>query len=286
MRILVTGAAGMLGRDLAAVLSSSPQQHELHPMGRPECDVTDPTTIRSCFAAARPQVVIHAAAYTDVDGCERDPERAMRVNGEGTRHVAEAAAATGARLLYISTDYVFDGAKRQPYAEEDVPNPLNVYGRSKLAGERAVQECAASLIVRTSWLFGRHGRHFIGAILEKARRGGLLRVVRDQVGCPTWTKDLARTLAALLPGSATGIVHAAGSGCCSWYDFALAILEEAESRGLATRAPVEAIGSAELDRPARRPAYSVLSNCRLQQLGVPPLPEWREALRQFLAEPF
>ncbi len=283
MRILVTGAGGMLGRDLAAALSS-PQHHELHLLGRSECDVTDAKTVRACFASARPQMVIHAAAYTDVDGCERDPARAMRVNGEGTRHVAQAAAAAGARLIYLSTDYVFDGAKREPYVEDDPANPLNVYGRSKLAGECAVREHSDSLIVRTSWLFGRHGRHFITAILDRVRRGEPLRVVNDQVGCPTWTRDLARALTALISTTARGIVHATGSGVCSWYDFAQAIVDEAAGRSMVPRVPVEASTSAELDRPARRPPYSVLCNRRLQQLGVPALPEWRESLRHFLAE--
>lgn len=284
MRITVTGAAGMLGRDVVALLAGPPQGHELHPVSRSACDITDPGAVRRCFTASRPQVVIHAAAYTDVDGCEREPALAMRVNGEGTRHVAEAAAAIGARLFYISTDYVFDGSQRQPYTEEDLPHPLSAYGRSKLAGERAVQQHRDSLIARTSWLYGRHGRHFIGAIVERARRGETLRVVDDQVGCPTWTRHLAQALAALLETRATGIVHVAGGGSCSWYQFARAILEEAEASGLAPQAPIEPITSAELGRPAPRPAYTVLSNCRLLQLGVPPLPEWREALRQFFAE--
>jgi dTDP-4-dehydrorhamnose reductase len=284
MRITVTGAAGMLGRDLAARLSAPPGKHALHLIDLPQCDITDPAALRDCFAAARPQAVVHLAAYTDVDGCERDPALAMRVNGDGTRNVAQAAAQAGARLLYISTDYVFDGAKREPYIEDDLPNPLGVYGRSKLAGECAVREHPNSLIVRTAWLYGRHGRHFIGAILERARRGEPLRVVNDQAGCPTWTRHLSNALAALVEAEARGMFHVTGSGTCSWYEFARAIVEEAAVRGLAQPVPVEPITTSQLNRAAPRPAYSVLSNDRLRQLGLPPLPHWRDALRQFLAE--
>ena len=284
MRIAVTGSAGMLGRELAAVVSAAPQGHELVLLTRSGCDITQPEAVRASLGSARPQVVIHAAAYTDVDGCELNPALAMQVNAEGARHVAQAAAECGARLIYISTDYVFDGALRRPYTEADTPNPLSVYGRSKLEGERAVREHPNHLVVRTAWVYGRYGRHFISAILERAQRGQPLRVVQDQVGCPTWTRDLAQALAALLASDATGIVHAAGGGFCSRHEFAVAAVEEAAARGLAPRVPVEPISSAEAPRPAPRPAYSVLSNCRLAQLGIGPLREWRQALEQFLEE--
>ena len=284
MRIVVTGAAGMLGRELAEVLSGPPNRHELHLARRPDCDVTQSDNVKRCFAAARPDVVIHAAAYTDVDGCERNPVLAMQVNGDGTRNVSRAAAAVGARLIYIGTDYVFDGARRQPYTEEDEPHPLSAYGRSKLAGESAVrEEHADHLIVRTAWLYGRYGRHFVGAVLERARRGEPLRVVDDQVGCPTWAKHLACSMAELLSTGASGIVHAAGSGSCSWYEFATVILAEAKARGQIADCSIARISSCELGRVAPRPAYSVLSNRRLQELGLAPLPEWREAIREFLA---
>ena len=282
MRIAVTGAAGMLGRELADVLSAAPQRHELVLLSRSHCDITQPEGVHTGLAAARPQVVIHAAAFTDVDGCERDPTRAMQVNADGTRHVAQATAECGARLIYISTDYVFDGALRRPYTEADAPHPLSVYGRSKLEGERAVREHPDHLVVRTAWVYGRYGRHFVSAVLERARGGQALRVVNDQLGCPTWTRDLAEALAALLANEATGIVHAAGGGFCSRHEFALATLAEAAARGLAPRVPVEPISSAESARPAPRPPYSVLSNCRLGQLGIGPLREWRQALQQFL----
>ena len=284
MRVAVTGAAGMLGRELAAVLSAAPQRHELILLTRSGCDITQPKVVRTSLAAARPQVVIHAAAYTDVDGCELDPGRALQVNAEGTRHVAQAAAECRARLIYISTDYVFDGTQRRPYTEADTPNPLSVYGRSKLEGEHAVREHPDHLVVRTAWVYGRYGRHFISAILQRAQRGQPLRVVQDQVGCPTWTRDLAQALAALLASDATGIVHAAGGGFCSRHEFAAAVVEEAAARGLAPRVPVEPISSAEAPRPAPRPPYSVLNSRRLAQLGIGPLPEWRQALEQFLED--
>lgn len=274
----------MLGRDLTEVLCSPGMGHEVIGLDLPGCDITDRQSVRRFTGDARPDAVIHCAAYTDVDGCERNPDRAMLVNGEGTRHVAEAARIAGARLVAISTDYVFDGAKRAPYLEDDPPNPRSAYGRSKLAAERAALEQPNSLVVRTAWLYGRHGRHFVGAILERARRGEPLRVVADQVGSPTWSRHLARALAALAAGHATGIVHATGSGQCSWHEFASAIVEEAAARGLAEAVPVAPITSAQFDRPAPRPAYSVLSNARLKELGVVPLPHWRDALREFLTE--
>lgn len=281
MRILVTGALGMLGRDLVSFLSSC-SNHTVLRGDLPEFDITDRQQMRDTIRDMRPDTVIHTAAYTDVDGCEENAGHAMRVNGEGTRNVVEAARKAGARLLYMSTDYVFDGTKATPYEEDDPPNPLSAYGRSKLAGECAVREYSRGVVVRTSWLFGVHGRHFIGAILDRAQRGEELRVVDDQTGCPTWSQDLARVLATLAEREVSGVFHAAGSGSCSWYEFALAILAEARKTRQLPDVSVRAITTAELGRPAPRPALSVLSNGRLRELGIePPLP-WQESLRRFL----
>lgn len=285
MRILITGGEGMLGRDLARALGEA--GHDALPVGRAKCDVTDAAAVRACVRELKPETVIHAAAWTDVDGCESDPERAMRVNAGGTANIVEAVG--GARLVYISTDYVFDGTASRPYTEQDQPRPLSVYGRSKFEGELAAQQHPRCLIVRTSWLYGRSGRHFVGTVLNRARRGETLRIVDDQVGCPTWTKHLARALVALLHTDAAGVLHAAGSGRCSWYEFASAILDEARSREELREAapvvPITPIRSAELGRPAPRPAFSVLDCTRLQRLSVAPLPDWRSALREYFEVP-
>jgi dTDP-4-dehydrorhamnose reductase len=282
MRIMITGAAGMLGRDLVLVLSAPATGHDLCLVDLENCDITRAGAVRRLVEEARPEAIVHAAAWTDVDGCERDPERAMLANGEGTRNVALAAQDAGAHLLYISTDYVFDGEKRQPYDECDPPNPRSSYGRSKLAGERAARQCPGSLVLRTAWMYGEHGRNFVAAVLGQTRRGETLRVVDDQVGCPTWSLELAQVIAALLRTGAEGLVHAAGSGCCSWYEFALAIVQEAGAIAGLPPVPVEPIRTTELNRAAPRPAFSVLGQRRLTELGIPPLPDWRDSLHRYL----
>ncbi len=280
-RIAITGAGGMMGRELGRVFDG----RSLTLLDHTSCDITDPEQTAARIAETRPEVIIHTAAFTKVDTCEREPERAFRVNAQGTRNVAAAANAGKARLVYISTDYVFDGRKRAPYVEDDPVGPLNVYGRSKLEGERAAAEVPGALIVRTGWLFGPAGRNFVEAILAQAAGGRPLRVVSDQVGCPTGTADLARTIAALVDLDAAGIVHAPGGGHCSWHEFACAIVRQA---GLDV--PVEAVSSSKMEAApgspprAPRPAYSVLSDARLRQWGVAPLPCWKDALREYFAE--
>ncbi len=280
-RIAITGAGGTLGRDLARVL----QDRDLTLLDHASCDVTDPQVTAARLAEARPEVVIHAAAFTKVDRCEREPELAFRVNAQGTSNVAAAANARRARLVYISTDYVFDGRKRVPYVEDDPVGPLSVYGRSKLEGERAAAAVPGALVVRTCWLYGLDGRNFVEAILARAAQGQPLRVVSDQVGCPTWTAHLARAIATLVDLGSSGVVHVPGGGQCSRHEFACAIVRQA---GLDV--PVEAISSAELEAAAGppprapRPSYSVLSNARQRQWGVAPLPHWKDALRDYFTE--
>lgn len=275
MRIAVTGAGGMLGQDLCRVLGT---RHEVYPLRRGDLDITDPDAVTETLGRIAPQVVVHAAGWTDVDGCERDPDRAFRVNALGSRYVALGAASAGAALLYLSTDYVFDGAKKEPYTEWDPPAPLSVYGASKLAGEREVRAlCPRHWIVRTSWLFG-PGRNFVATILAQARRDAPLRVVDDQVGSPTYTEDLAAGLAALLEAPRFGIYHLTNGGHCSWFEFATAIV-----RAVGLRVPVEPIPSTALARPAPRPPYSVLRNACWELEGRPPLRPWPEALSAYLA---
>ena len=276
MRILVTGAKGQLGVELLDVLR---QAHEVVGLDLPQLDITKPEAAR-VIADAQPAWVVHAAAWTDVDGCERDPGRALVVNGDGTRRVAEGCRAAGAGLLYLSTDYVFDGRKGAPYVETDPVSPLSAYARSKVAGEDAVRAIVPRwAIIRTAWLFGVFGKNFVKTIVEKATAGGPLRVVDDQVGSPTYARDLAEAIQQLLSRQLTGIYHVTNGGHCSWYAFAKAILQQA---GLAT-VPVSPMSTAELGRPAPRPAFSVLANQAWVAAGLPPLRPWHEALAAMLA---
>jgi dTDP-4-dehydrorhamnose reductase len=274
MRILITGGDGQLGCELQRVL-----QDEKPVLGIwPGFDLLKPES-EAFIREARPEVVIHAAAYTDVDGAERDPEQAMAVNAGGTERVASAAARIGARLICLSTDYVFDGRKGTPYVETDDPNPLNAYGRSKLEGERrALAGCPRTLIVRTAWLYGAQGRNFVKTIMRLAATQPALRVVADQRGCPTHAGDLAVALARILQTDLTGIVHATGAGDCTWHEFASAIVAE---MGLAV--PVHPITTTEAARPAARPPCAVLANRRLASAGIA-LPPWREALSRFMKQ--
>jgi dTDP-4-dehydrorhamnose reductase len=274
MRILVTGAKGQLGQELQRVLHAE----EVIATDQPEYALTD-SMLGEKIAAQRPDLVIHAAAYTDVDGCERNPDTAFQINAIGTRYVATGAAKAGAKLLYLSTDYVFDGRKTVPYTERDPVNPLNVYGRSKLAGEEeALKGCRRTLVLRTSWLYGAHGKNFVKTILSLAVTQPEIRVVDDQRGSPTYARHLARVIAGLIRSDVTGVIHAGGEGECSRYEFAKAILQEA---GLGCR--VVPISTAESDRLALRPPYSALSTAFLHQHGLS-LPPWREGVRQFLMD--
>jgi len=276
-RILVTGAGGQVGSEVAAKLP----HHDVIALDRPSCDLTDRDMVEQAVAAAAPAAVINCAAWTDVDGCEADPERAVLVNALGVRHLAAACARVGAHLVHVSTDYVFPGDKDGPYDEWDEPGPRSVYGRSKLGGEGEVARHAGSwTIARTSWVFGRRGRNFIDTILGRARDGAPLRVVDDQRGCPTYAPDLAGALARLAVDRRAGIYHVTNHGACTWHDLAVAAVELA---GL-DPAVVGTISTAELARPARRPANSVLSGAAWAAAGLPPLRPWREALAEKLSD--
>ena len=242
-------------------------------------DVADRAAVQTIFEGVRPQVVVHAAAWTAVDACEGDPDRAYAVNALGTRHVAEAARRLGAHVVYVSTDYVFDGTSTRPYLEWDVPNPMSVYGRSKLGGERELD--AGSTVVRTSWVCGAHGANMVRTVLRLAEGPGPLRFVDDQWGSPTFTADLAGVLAVLATERLPGTFHVTNSGVTSWFGFARAVLEVAGH----DPARVEPIATADLDppRPAPRPANSVLDNAALRLMGMAPLPPWRDALERLVA---
>lgn len=273
MRLAVTGAGGMLGRDFVAAAAG----HDVLALERQDADLADPGAVERALDSFAPAVVFHLAAYTDVDGCERDPGRARRDNAEATAVVARWAAAHGARLVFVSTDYVFDGSARAPIPPASPVAPLNEYGRSKAAAERAVAEAGGeSLIVRTSWLIGPHGRNFVEAIRTRALSGQPLAVVDDQRGSPTFTFDLAPALLELGLGGERGILHLANAGECTWYDLAV---EAARIEGWGV--PVERTTTQALGRPARRPAYSVLDCERAIRVLGRALPPWRESLAEY-----
>jgi dTDP-4-dehydrorhamnose reductase len=272
MRILITGANGQLGCELRRVFASE----TLILKDLPDFDLTG-TRVEEEVAETKPDLVIHAGAYTDVDGAEREPDRAMAINAAGTAQVARAAARAGARLLYISTDYVFPGTQRYPYSEDDVPAPINAYGLSKWRGEQAVAESGAdALIVRTAWLYGPMGKNFVKSIMRAALAQPSLRVVDDQRGSPTSVEDLAAVIKATAAGSLRGILHVTNRGDCTWCEFARAIVEE-----MNLDISVLPISTAEAGRLAPRPSYSVLGQQRLARLDLVPR-DWREALNQFV----
>jgi dTDP-4-dehydrorhamnose reductase len=272
---MVFGAAGMLGRDV--VRSAEAAGHELVTPGREDADVTDPASVREAVAGAAPDAVINCAANTDVDGAEANEERAMRVNGEGAGHVAAAADSAGASVVYISSEYVFDGRKGEPYVESDPVAPLSAYARTKLAGERATAEAnARHQIVRTQWLFGVGGQNFVETMLRLGAERDEVTVVDDQVGCPTYTGDLASALVTVAGRDEWGTFHVAAGGECSWCEFARAIFEEA---GVDCR--VKPGTTEESGRPAPRPAHAVL---RSERPGTPVLPRWRSGLDRYLVE--
>lgn len=267
----------MLGQDLVAVLG---RHHEVIPTYRADADITDRDDIYHALARSGPEMVVHAAAFTGVDECERHSDIAFRVNGEGTRNVAEACRRLGVSMLYLSTDYVFDGEKSSAYSETDTPNPLSVYGRSKWDGEKHVEALVARFwIVRVSWLFGSRGKNFVKAILRQARHGNVLKVVDDQVGAPTYTMDLVAKIDEIIGKAAIGIYHVTNQGCCSWFEFAREILKQA---GL-TEVAVLPISTSDAGRPAPRPRNSRLANTRLKAEGLELLPPWQEALARYLA---
>jgi dTDP-4-dehydrorhamnose reductase len=275
MKVLVTGAAGMLGGDV--VLAAGNAGHDVVGFGHTELDVTDEAALEKRMGQERPDVVVNCAAWTDVDGAEEAEEAATMVNGAAAGRVAAAAAELGARVVYVSSDYVFDGTKGSPYVETDQTAPLSAYGRSKLAGEETTAAAnKRHFIVRSAWLFGIGGPNFVETMLRLAADHGEVLVVRDQVGSPTYTWHLAHGIVRLIEGVEFGIHHMAGAGACSWYEFAREIFDQAKVECRALSATTEMLG-----RPAPRPSYSALASQREHAIE---LPRWQDGLAAYLAQ--
>ncbi len=273
MRVAVTGSSGILGFALKQVL----HDQDVVWLTRSDFDITDLDKTLSRIKEIKPDYLIHAAAFTDVDGCEIDPERAYLVNGTGTRNVVSACEAINCPVIYISTDYVFDGRKKEPYSEHDKPNPVNIYGLSKLEGENSVQMLTNKFyIVRTSGLFGRNGKNFVDTIVRLLAEKKDIDVVNDQISSPTYAYDFAGKLKALI-GREYGIYHITNTSACSWYEFTVEI-----ARLKKVNARINPVSSEKLNRPAKRPAFSVLGNDMLKLEGIETLRHWNQGLKAYL----
>jgi dTDP-4-dehydrorhamnose reductase len=273
MRVTLFGASGLLGQELVQELSGEP----LTALSSKDADLRDHARVRDVIRDSRPDWILLSAAYTDVDGCESNRDLAFAVNCEGAVNVAQAAREAGSRLMFLSTDYVFDGSNKSPYQTSDARNPASVYGESKARAEERLLEILPEVcIARTSWLFGHGGKCFPATILKLASTRPEISVVNDQRGSPTFTRDLASALVQLCHASARGIVHVTNSGNCTWYEFATEIVR---ASGMPTA--VKPVTTAEFPRPAQRPAYSVLSPDSLHAYNVH-MPEWQDALRRYL----
>jgi len=283
MKILLTGAYGQLGSELQA---TCPAHITLIPTDHDTLDITQPAQVAAALELHQPKVIINAAAYTAVDKAESDVERAYAINHTAAATLAREAQQRGLYLLHISTDFVFDGMQSTPYLPDALPTPLGVYGASKLAGDQAVRElCPTAAVVRTSWLYSAYGNNFTKTMLRLMAERESLGVVADQIGTPTWTRTLADTLWALVGKMPQGIFHCSDNGVASWYDFAVAIQEEALGLGLIGRAiPVRPLRTEDYPTPARRPAFSVMDKRTTESLLGYTFPHWRVGLRQMLAQ--
>ncbi len=284
MKVLVTGSAGQLGQDLVLLLQK--QGHEVLGCDRQEMDITNLEQCVEVIGGFGPDAVIHCAAHTAVDAAETDIDAAYLINATGSRNVAIAAERAGAKLVYISTDYVFDGMGSKPYHEYDNTDPQSIYGKSKRAGEILVQSLSSKFfIVRTSWVYGKYGNNFVKTMLKLGQEKPLLQVVDDQKGSPTYTVDLARFLLELIQTEKYGVYHASNSEACTWYEFTQAIFAEAEEiLGLKFTAKLEPCGTEQFPRPAPRPRYSVMEHLSIRTNGFEDIRTWREGLRDFLRE--
>ncbi|QAV25732.1 dTDP-4-dehydrorhamnose reductase [Neobacillus thermocopriae] len=276
MKIVITGANGQLGQELVRQLQQT--NFELYPFTKSDLDITNENIVNEVITKIKPDIIINAAAYTKVDEAEIEEEIAYLVNAFGQRNLAVAAEKVGAKICYISTDYVFDGNSTVPYREYDQTNPLGVYGKSKLVGEELTKSlCSRYFIVRTAWVYGEFGQNFVKTMLRLAKEKEELGVVNDQIGSPTYTVDLARFVIELVQTEKFGIYHTTNDGFCSWYEFAKAVFEESN-----IDVKLYPITTEQFPRPAARPKYSVLDNFSMEVNGFVKLRHWREALREFL----
>jgi dTDP-4-dehydrorhamnose reductase len=276
MKVLIVGCLGMLGTDL---METFRPLYDVTGYDRPEMDISK---LEACLAGVKeiePDIVINAAAFAQVDECEIREEEAFRINGSGAGNLSKAAASAGSLFVHYSTDYVFDGAKKDAYREEDAVNPQSIYGKSKLMGENLVRRNSPNhLILRTSWLFGRNGPNFIRTIVGAARKGTPLRVVDDQKGSPTYSKDLAAQTLKMIAAGCRSTYHVTNSGYCTWFDLASRVLEWARIEGV----PITSVSTSEFPRPAPRPANSTLANARLKEEGLSLMRSWEEAAREYV----
>ncbi|MBY0600239.1 dTDP-4-dehydrorhamnose reductase [Bacillus bingmayongensis] len=278
MKVLVTGAGGQLGKEFVAYFVE--KGYTLYSFTRKKLDVTDTVSLFLIMKKLQPDLVLHCAAYTQVDAAEENWKEAYAVNAVGTRNIAVASEAIGAKLVYFSTDYVFDGERACDYHEFDQTNPLNVYGASKFAGEEAIRNFHSRyFIVRTSWLYGRHGPNFVRTMQTLADTKKELRIVGDQIGCPTYTKDLVCKIEEIVQTNRYGVYHVSNQGKCSWFEFACRIFQEMGAEVKAIPVKTEEYGA-----KADRPRYSVLQHLCLELNGFSPMRHWEEALREYLLE--
>lgn len=278
--IALIGANGMLA---SAIKKLVPDDFSLTGYDLPEFDLTSHSSVFE-LQEASPDIIINCAAFTNVDGCESQADLAMRVNGAGPGLLAELAKKTGATLVHISTDFIFDGSKSMPYEEDDLPNPLSMYGRTKYQGEQSLLEVGIDnyFIIRTSWLYGAGGNNFVETILRLASERERLNIIKDQRGTPTWTEDLARAIFALLETDQFGIYHFSNEGDCSWYDFTLAIIDEAKGHKLPLKVKeITPIPTEAYPLPATRPAYSVMSKMKIASVLQAEVPFWQQSLKNY-----
>ena len=281
MKVLIVGSRGMLGSDLMAVFSRDPGGYEAIGVDLPEVDIVQPESCSCIIGDLRPDVVINAAALTCVDDCETQPESAMCVNGDGVGNIAAAAAAFGALFIHYGTDYIFDGSKTGGYTEDDIPEPASIYGKSKLLGEElARRNSPRHILIRVSWLFGANGTNFIRTVVNAARKGNPLRVVNDQHGSPTYTKDVAAQTLKMMEAGCLGTYHVTNNGVCTWYDLAVKSIAWAKISNVF----VTPVASSEYPRPAHRPTNSILIDTRLGRNGVARLRHWQDAAREYVEQ--